>query len=316
MSYPSAFDQKDAYRDMYPARTQQFASEGRFAGLRPFSKDPRKIALIVVDMQWDFVHPAGALYVPGSQDDVARLVDFIYRNIEDITSVYASLDTHNVYQIFYDTWWKYADSEERPAPFTMISVNNRGEAVDMNGRRVLPVIDPVWSLGTYLPQLKSRAQKDLMIWPYHCMQGSMGHNLMPVLSEVFAFYAAARLSQVNFLVKGTCPQVEHYGIFAPEVPYPKDPNGGINTAVLDAIATHDLIYVAGEAKSHCVLETMKQLTRYFQSQPDVVRKIRFLVDCTSSVVHPTVDFETIAKSELAKMERQGVQLVNSQDPIK
>ena len=316
MSYPSLFSQKDAYAEMYATRTPEFAAEGRLAGLRPASKDSRKVALVIVDMQWDFVHPTGSLSVPGSQDDLARLVDFVYRNACDITSVYASLDTHREYQIFYETWWKYMDADERPAPFTMITVNPKGEAVDViSGRRMLPVIDPRWSLGTYLPQLKANANKDLMIWPYHSMEGSMGHNLMPSLREALTFYSAARLSQINFLVKGTVPQVEHYGIFAPEVQYPKDPNGGINTAVLDAIATHDLIYVAGEAKSHCVLETMKQLVGYFRNQPDVVRKIRFLVDCTSSVVHPAVDFEALAKAELKKMEKLGVQLVTSVDQI-
>lgn len=313
--FPVLFNPQDAYAGMYATRTSEFAEAGRLARLRPASRDSRKVALVIVDKQWDFVHPTGNLSVPGSQDDLARLLAFIYRNVEEITSIFASLDTHREFQIFYQTWWKYMDADERPAPFTIISVNSQGEAVDMNGRRVLPVIDPRWSLGTYLPQLKTNANKDLMIWPYHCLLGSMGHNLMPALREALTFYSAARLSQINFLEKGTVPQVEHYGIFAPEVLYPKDPNGGINTAVLDAIAQNDLIYVAGEAKSHCVLETMKQLVGYFRNQPEVIRKLRFLVDCTSSVVHPAVDFEAIAMAELKKMEKLGVQLVLSTDQI-
>lgn len=316
MSYPTLFNLNDAHREMYAARVAAFADEGRKAGLRPAVKDNRKVALLIVDMQWDFVHPTGNLCVPGSQDDLARLVSFIYRNSEEISSVFVSLDTHHEYQIFFPSWWKYMDADERLAPFTLVQLNQKQEAIDANtGRRVLPLIDPRWSLGSYLPQLKTKAQKDLMIWPYHCIEGSMGHNLMPALSEALAFYSAARLSQVNRLIKGTCPQVEHYGIFAPEVEYPKHPNGGINTAVLDMIATHDLIYVAGEAKSHCVLETMKQLVSYFGNQPEVLRKIRFLADCTSSVVHPAVDFESLAKTELKTMGRKGVQLVTSTDSI-
>ncbi len=317
MAVPTLFNPQDPYRDMYPTRTSEFAEEGRQAGLRPSSEDKntQRTALIVVDNQWDFVHPSGALSVAGAQDDVARLITFLYRNVEDITSIYASLDTHHEFQIFYDTWWKYLDADERPAPYTQIGLNN-GEAVDLTtGRRVVPVVDPLWSLATYLPHLKTQAQKDLMIWPFHCMEGSMGHNLMPALREAFAFHSAGRMSQVTFIGKGTCPQVEHYGIFAAEVPYPKDPSTGMNTSVLDAIATHDLIYVAGEAKSHCVLETMHQLVTYFSNQPEVIRKIRFLIDCTSSVVHPVVPFEEIAMTELDKMQQLGVQIVKSTDPI-
>lgn len=315
MTYPKLFDKKDSQKEMYRARISAFIDEGKRAKLRPATKDDRKTALIVVDMQWDFVHPSGNLPVPGSQDDVARLTDFIYKNIEDISSIYASLDTHQEFQIFSPSWWRYMDTGECPDPFTLIQLNQKNESVDSNGRRIMPVLDPRWTLNTYLPQLKLKAQKDLMIWPYHCILGTMGHNLMPVLNEAFAFYSAARLSSVVRLIKGTCPQVEHYGIFAPEVEYPGHPNGGINTAVLDAIANHDLVYVAGEAKSHCVLETMKQLVGYFSNQPEVIKKIRFLTDCTSSVTHPAIDFESLAKAELKKMEKKGVVLVKSTDAI-
>ena len=315
--YPNLYDKQDAYRGMYQTRTAEFATEGLTAGMSPASRDARKIALLIVDMQFDFVHPDGTLSVPGSQDDLARLTDFIYRNAGVITSIYPSLDTHSEFQIFFPTWWKYQDTGEHVSPFTMIGLNPRGEAVDLGNQRglVLPTIDPLWSLKTYLPQLKANAQKDLMVWPYHTIQGTLGHNLMPVLREALTFFAAARLSQINFLVKGTVPQVEHYGIFGPEVLYPKNPNGGINTAILDVLANNDLIYVAGEAKSHCVIETMKQLIAHFKNQPEVIRKIRFLSDCTSSVQHPAVDFDTLANTELAKMASLGVQMVKSTDAI-
>jgi len=315
-SRPSLYKPEDAFANMYATRTAEFAAEGRAAGLRPVTKDPRRIGLIIVDAQWDFVHPTGTLKVDGSQDDMRRLSEFIYANMEEIGSIYASLDTHHEFQIFSDSWWVYMDNQkEHPAPFTMIGLNTRGEAVNLeNGRQVLALFDPLWS-ATYLRELKTKAQKDLMIWPGHCLQGTMGHNLMPSLREALTFHASARLSQIQFLVKGTCPQVEHYGIFAAEVPWPKDPSTGMNTSVLDAIAQNDLIYVAGEAKSHCVLATMKQLVSYFSGQPDVIRKIRFLMDCTSSVVHPLVDFEAIAQAELATMAKLGVQLVTSTDTI-
>ena len=40
---------------------------------------------------------------------------------------------------------------------------------------------------------------------------------------------------------------------------PEDPDSGLNVTLLDAVMKHDKVYVVGEAKSHCVLETERQL---------------------------------------------------------
>lgn len=311
---PSLYDRSDNFAGPYAPRTAAFGDEGRRAGLRPASQDKRRVAKVFVDDQHDFVDPSGTLSVPGSQDDICRSVEWLYRNAEEVSTIIVSLDSHLPYQIFYGAWWQYEDGTH-PDPFTMIMLNGAGETVDHNGRRVMPLLDPRWSLD-YVRSLKQNANKDLMIWPEHTMLGTLGHSLVPSLSEAIAFHSAARLAQPIFLQKGMVPQVEHYGIFAPEVMYSKNPMGGLNTAMLDLIATHDLIYVSGEAKSHCVLATMGQLVGYFsQKQPDVLRKIRFLSDCTSSVVHPAVDFDALAEAELREMAKKGVQLVTSADPI-
>ena len=314
MHFPSLYHEDDNFNEAYAARIAEFASEGSQAGLKPAISDQRKVAFIAVDAQYDFCHPRGTLYVPGSQEDTQRMVEWVYHNVAEISTIIASLDSHYPFQIFYGSWWEYEDGTH-PVPFTMIMLNSMGETVDQDGRRIRPLLSAHWSL-KYVRELKTQSQKDLMIWPEHTMVGTQGHMLMPTLSEAIAFHSAARLAQPVFLQKGIVPQVEHYGIFAPEVMYPNNPAAGLNTAMLDLIATHDLIYVGGEAKSHCVLETMKQLVGYFsQQQPEVLKKIRFLIDCTSSVEHPAVDFDGIAEAELQKMATQGVEIVKSTDPI-
>ena len=55
--------------------------------------------------------------------------------------------------------------------------------------------------------------------------------------------------------------------------------------------------------------------QYFATQPQVISKLRFLMDCTSSVVHPEVDFDALANAELKQMAQKGMQLVTSQDAI-
>lgn len=310
------YDKDDNFKGMYAPRTNQFITEGLAAGLAPVSADTRKVATVIVDPQWDFVSPTGNLSVPNAQDDIARGVDWIYRNISDLSSFYVSEDIHLPWQIFYTTWWAYADAPTvHPPEWTMISLNAQSEAVDQTGRRMIPLIDPRWTLQTYLPKLKANSQKDLMLWPYHCMEGTMGSAIMPALSEALSFHSAARKSQVSFISKGRAPRTEHFGIFAAEMPDPNDPSTAMNAAILDVIARHDLIYVWGEAKSHCVLETMRQIVTYFKNQPEVLRRIRFIEDCTSSVVAPGVDFEGMAVAELRKMDRFGIQVVKSTDQI-
>lgn len=310
------YDPNDNFADMYAPRTSAFIEAGRNAGLKPSSRDASTTALVLVDMQFDFVHPNGNLSVPNAQNDLQNIVEFIYNNTASITSIFCSLDTHNQYQIFYPSWWIYEDSGEHPDAWTMISLNRNGEAVDQSGRRVRALIDPLWSIGTYLPDLKATAAKDLMLWPYHCMQGTQGAALMPSLSEALAYHSAARLSQTQYIEKGTAPRTEHFGIWGAEVPDPSNPSTSINTVMLDALAAYDRIYIAGEAKSHCVLETKKQTLRYFANQPEQIRKLRFLTNCTSSVVAPGIDFDAIANAEESKMVRQGVVQVTSFDPIR
>jgi nicotinamidase-related amidase len=80
---------------------------------------------------------------------------------------------------------------------------------------------------------------------------------------------------------------------------------------LEFVASYDLIYVAGQARSHCVLETMNSLLRHFQDAPEIIRKVRFLDDCTSSIA----GFEEATERRIAEFVAQGVQLVKASDPI-
>ncbi len=81
------------------------------------------------------------------------------------------------------------------------------------------------------------------------------------------------------------------------------------------LSEYDLIYVAGQAKSHCVLETVTSVMRHFYNQPDQIAKWRILTDCMSSVAHPEIDFEAMANATFARYAEKGLQLVTSADPI-
>lgn len=306
---PSLYDAQDAFKGPYAARVEAFTEAGRRANLKPAREDAEKIAVILVDYQHDFIDPSGTLYVPGSQQDIARFLAWFYANADRITSIYASLDTHVPFQIFYSSWWKNPQTGEHPQPYTVISVE------DVVSNRWVPVIQANWSV-RYVHQLQQKAKKDLMIWPYHTMEGTLGHMLAAPISEAIAWHSAARHTQPTYIVKGKTIRTEYYGIFGAEVPDPDDPESSLNVTLLDAVMKHDQVYVAGEAKSHCVLETERQLVGRFGSQPEIVKRLHFLRDCTSSVQHPSIDFDALAEAELSNMQRLGVQVVMSTDALK
>lgn len=55
--------------------------------------------VLLVDVQNDFCHPDGALYVPHAREDLAHLMQFLDKKIGDIDQVFVSLDSHWVYDI-------------------------------------------------------------------------------------------------------------------------------------------------------------------------------------------------------------------------
>jgi hypothetical protein len=60
-----------------------------------------------------------------------------------------------------------------------------------------------------------------------------------------------------------------------------------------------------------VLETMNSVLRHFSTQPEVIRRLRFLEDCTSSIT----GFEKETEARIQQFGAQGVRLVRSTDPI-
>ncbi|NDJ75813.1 MAG: nicotinamidase [Chloroflexi bacterium] len=282
-------------------------ASGQAAGWAPATEDTRRIILLLVDPQVDFIHQDGALSVPGAVDDTRRTVEWLYRHGAAVTTVASSLDSHYPVQIFSPTWWVDAQGHP-PVPFTQIT------AAEVEAGRWRPVYETDWSV-QYVHRLEEQAKKVLMIWPFHTLIGTPGHAITPSLYEAIAYHAAARQVQPIFEIKGTIPKTEHYSLLEPEVKVPDHPQGSLNTAFLDMIAGYDLVYIAGQAKSHCVLETLTSMVNHFSDQPEQMAKWRVLVDCMSSVAHPEVDFDAIANQTLAEYAERGLKLVHSTDPL-
>jgi nicotinamidase-related amidase len=292
---------------LYAPDVAAATAAARDAGLSPAASDRRRVALFLVDAQIDFIHPppVGTLAVPGAVDDTRRTIEFLYRHADQISTVVASLDSHVPHQIFYANWWSDAEGKP-PAPFTLI------QPEDVEAGRFRPLREPAWSLA-YVRSLAQKAKKALCIWPYHTMIGAPGHALDPALFEAVAYHAAARGCDPQFSAKGSVPQTEHYSVFEPEIAYEGADGARRDDALLETLARHDRVFVAGQAKSHCVLESVRSLLAYLERRPGPNADLCLLTDCTSSVQHPEVDFEAIARAEYDAFAARGLRLASSTD---
>lgn len=306
MAEPNFYD-PSRVGEQYIPNTAAAIQAGRALDVPESEHDDPQIVLLLVDAQVDFIHPEGALSVPGAVDDTRRTIEWIFEHVDRISAVKASLDSHVPLQVFYPTWW-VNEAGEHPDPNTLITVD------DVEEGRWRPVYEPEWSL-EYVHRLQEEAKKDLMIWPYHTMIGTPGHTMMPALYEAVMYQTAARGSQPSFLQKGTIAKTEYYSLLEPEVKVPDDPRGRFNQDFMDELLKYDLLYIAGQAKSHCVLETIASVMSRYGEHPEVVGKLRLLEDCTSSVAHPEIDFETMATETYAQFEEHGLQRVTAGDPI-
>ncbi len=264
--------------------------------LSPAIMDGKRTLLLLIDPQKDFTNPDGALSVPGAVGDVERICRFIYRKGEEITTIMASLDTHKVFQIFHPAWWTNANGEN-PAPYTLITSEDIAKGIWR------PAFgNPRLSID-YVNELEKGGKKVLCIWPYHCLIGSEGFGIENELFKMITFHSTARKTVFKTVEKGKDPYSEMYGIIRPE--YSKA--NILNTAVLNEIENYDVIYVAGEAASHCLMESVAQIIEYFKNRPEILQKIVILRDCTS----PIPSYEAATEAAFKQFEAYGIKFMDS-----
>ena len=303
---PQFYDPTRVGKLFYPD-ARQVAAEAEKVNLSPAVEDSRKVQLLLIDMQIDFCHPQGTLYVPGAEDDIRRLCNFIFRHVGHITDVFCTLDSHLPFQIFHAAWW-VDENGKHPEPLTIIDLQ------EVKDGRWRPVVMPRQSF-EYLEKLEQQAKKKLTIWPYHVLMGGIGNALDPALWSVIMWHSLARKTQPTWLPKGRVPHSEHYSAIQPEIDIADHPQGQKHVALLDTLQQADTLFIAGEAQSHCVLETLEDIVSEFEDQREVLQRIYVLQDCMSPVLHPEIDFGALAERRFAGFAELGVNFVNSTDEL-
>ncbi len=316
------------WRVPYQQRAEEAARWAREHGIQPAAEDRFRIALVAIDVQNTFCIPEFELFVggrsgTGAVDDNRRLCEFIYRNLDVITQIFPTMDTHQAVQIFHAIFL-VNERGEHPAPYTLVSVEDIERGVWKFNAAIADSLGIDAEYGQrhllhYVRKLREGGKYELTIWPYHAMLGGIGHALVAAVEEAIFFHTIARLSQPAIQIKGNNPLTENYSALGPEVLTGPDGEriAEKNTSFIEKLLTFDAIIVAGEAKSHCVAWTVEDLLREIQARdPGLAGKVYLLEDCTSPVVVPgAIDYTDEANAAFQRFAEAGMHIVRSTEPI-
>lgn len=278
------------------------------------------VTLLIIDPQNDFASkeaPQGSLYVDNADEDTKRVVNFILESIKDtddstsdgtkveIDRIVVSLDSHHKFHIAHPCFWTDKDGKKNPGVFTQIlssaiedgtwkptekafeeSINGnfidenvldngvKEACMDMAGN-----LDLVKYCIEYTKKLEEGGRFNLTVWPEHCIIGTEGNDIVKELKDVLDKWEDVTGNKVEIVAKGQNNLTEMYSALSAEVPLSKETQ--FNQDLFDSLNLSDKIFVAGEAKSHCVNYTVRDMLKNMKDSEK--EKVYLMSDCTSPV---------------------------------
>ncbi|OSM01565.1 hypothetical protein [Magnetofaba australis] len=269
----------------------------------------KKIALLIIDPQTDFCDAqTGSLYVPGAENDSERLAALLDRVGAGFDSIHVTMDAHYRDDIGHPLFWVDAQGNhpEVDIPAGKFPVVLSEE--DLLEGRWTPA-DPemrAWAL-EYVHTLASGNRYAPVIWPYHCLIGEPGGTIYAPVAAAVARWELTTGKRAHKVLKGMNRRTEHYSAVKAEVADPADPHTMVNRELIEALSAADEIAVSGQALSHCVANTVRDIADALGA--DQVSKLVLLEDTASNV--PT--FEALGEAFVGEMSARGMRLGKSVD---
>jgi len=277
----------------------------------------KRIELIGIDPQMDFctteilaedgivLRRKGALCVPGAEADMIRVAAMIKRIMPKIDDIHITLDSHHYFDVAHPIYWKDT-SGKNPDPFTIIS------ASDVENGTWTPTVSSLFKKSLeYVRALETNGKYPLCIWPPHCIIGSKYHAVVPELFEALIEWEKTQIAMVDYVTKGSNPFTEHYSAVSADVIDPQDPGTQINTKLINTLVKADIVIAFGEAGSHCLSSTIRDIVSNF-GDDSYVKKIVLLTDATS----PVPGFEHLQDDFIKDMVAKGMQLSTTTEFLK
>lgn len=273
--------------------------------------------LLIVDPQNDFcdlppswrpIDPvagaplAPALPVAGAHADMLRLAALIGHGTAAIDEITVTLDTHRRFDIAHTAFWRRRAGGEpvEVEPFTEITL------AQLDAGAFVPADPAHFSRARrYVEQLEARGRYRLVAWPVHCEEGSWGHTMHAAVRAACAAWEQARGRNAEKFPKGRNVWTEHYSAVQAEVPDEADASTRIDRTLLARLDGAAEIVVAGEASSHCVAATVRDLALHLPSQRP--QRLTLLTDCMS----PVPGCEALQAAFFEEARRLGMRLATS-----
>lgn len=252
--------------------------------------------LVIIDPQYDFCNPKGALFVKGADEDCKRLAALIDR--VKFTGINVTLDSHHYFDIAHPAF-VVDQNGKHPDPFTLITAEDvrkgkwRASEISLQGH-----------LLHYVETLEKNSRYVYCIWPPHCLIGTPGHCVEEHVAESLLNWEK-RGNFVNYITKGSNFKTEHYSAVIADVPDPNDPSTGLNMGFIKLLQDADIVYISGQALSHCVANTFRDVADNFGE--DNIKKLVLLVDTCSNVG----GFENLGEQFIKDMTARGMQVAKS-----
>ncbi len=267
-----------------------------------------RLAFLIIDPQNSFCHPSeGELFVPGADKDAERLSKLLERMSPAIDRIHVTLDTHHELDVAHPIFW-VNNRGEHPAPFTTIGkkdvVNGEWKPYhpDLSSPPYGTLLDRMIE---YVGRLEENGRYQLTVWPPHCRIGTPGHNVVKPVREALRAWELSHYVMVDYVIKGSNMFTEHYSGVLADVPDPADPDTHLNTALIQSLEQADRVVFCGEASSHCVANTVRDILRNFDAGS--AHKCVLLEDAIS----PVPGFERFADEFFQEMGDKGVQIATT-----
>jgi len=287
-----------------------------------------KIHLLIIDPQNDFCYPGidmsamlkeqkvllsdnvapeiinpGSLFVPGADADMRHLAIMIKRLKNKLDDIHVTLDSHHLVDIAHPIFWMDTQGQN-PGPFTIITAQDV-----RNG--VWRTTNPQFQKRAleYVTSLETNGRYPLCIWPPHCRIGTFGYGVVSGLGSELVKWEED-FAMVDYVTKGSNFWTEHYSAVQADVPDPEDPGTQLNMPLIETLQEADIILLAGEARSHCLANTVTDIANNFGEEN--IKKLVLLEDATSDVP----GFEQMGEDFVSNMTKRGMQLSTTEEYLK
>ncbi len=260
--------------------------------------------LLIIDPQNDFCDiPSAALPVAGASADLQRLTAWIAQYGSQLDDITVTLDSHASVAVERTTFWQTAQGDA-VSPFTFIT------SADLQAGKYQPRDKyKTQAVAAMLEQLIGRGRPGLVVWPVHCVTATWGHNIYAELAEQLQAWEFEHQRAIVKALKGEYPLTEHFGIFEADAPVLGVASTQFNTSLAKALTDGvDVLFLAGQASSHCVASSFDQLASYLVKQTGARPKLVVLSDCMS----PVGGFEAAADDFFKRAKAFGAEIMTTQ----